>query len=126
MRFLSSSALAKADQLILAASCSAADAMVLSERRPSVERSCVQMQRSQPAYRRGGKAPIIWSASAPTPPRSTGGVQGAAGAGASRRVFRLPPALSIAAAALFEAVATSKFAFAVSSPEPRIFTPSRG
>src|SRR5271165_4274419 len=34
MRFLSSSALAKADQLILAASCSAADAMVLSERRP--------------------------------------------------------------------------------------------
>src|SRR5271166_4687478 len=34
IRFLSSSALAKADQLILAASCSAADAMVLSERRP--------------------------------------------------------------------------------------------
>ncbi len=33
IRFLSSSALAKADQLILAASCSAADAMVCSERR---------------------------------------------------------------------------------------------
>ncbi len=32
MRFLSSSALAKADQLILAASCSAADAMAVSLR----------------------------------------------------------------------------------------------
>jgi len=34
MRFLSSSALEKADQLILAASCSAADAIALSRRRP--------------------------------------------------------------------------------------------
>src|SRR5208282_1250965 len=47
-------------------------------------------------------------------------------AASSRRVLRLPPAFSIAAAALFEAAATSKLAFAFSSPEPRILTPSRG
>ena len=40
MRFLSSSALAKADQLILAASCSAADAIALSKRRPRKSAEC--------------------------------------------------------------------------------------
>ena len=44
----------------------------------------------------------------------------------STSILMLPPAFSIAATAPFEAEATSKESFAVSSPTPRILTPSRG
>ena len=47
-------------------------------------------------------------------------------ASAATSSFTEPPAFSIARRADFDAAATSKASFALSSPWPRIFTPSRG
>src|SRR3984885_5900372 len=52
-------------------------------------------------------------------------VQEAEGAASCRSVLTLPPAFSIAAAALFDATSTSKVALVVNSPTPRTLTPSR-
>ena len=114
MRFLSSSALEKADQLMLAASCSAADAIVYALRQ----------------YRGAGHAPLerpAWLRSAATGYRrnSNDGPSGAPrksyGPSAAKRhplraalrqpaatasalsVLTLPPAFSTAATALFDA-----------------------
>src|SRR3984957_2020844 len=125
MRFLSSSALAKADQLILAASCSAADAMAdllraaLQDKRLILNRVASASQGQ--LWR---NAPSIWSPRGPMP-TSRIGAQEAGGASSLRSVFRLPPAFSIAAAALLDAVSTSKAAFVLHSPTPRTLTPSR-
>ena len=114
MRFLSSSALEKADQLMLAASCSAADAIVHALRQ----------------YRGAGHAPLerpAWlrSAAAGYRRNSNGGLCGAPfksyGPAATKRhpfgrpfvrrrrpasacsVLTLPPAFSTASTALFDA-----------------------
>src|SRR5215212_10159159 len=109
MRFLSSSALAIAPKLMLAASCSAAEAIVeilkICARPPSRERRPHEL-----AGRR-----LVWEmwddryASATAP-----------------RIVTDPPARSIASTADFDAPATWKASFAVRSPTPRIRTPSRG
>src|SRR5882757_1604094 len=69
MRFLSSSALAKADQLILAASCSAADAMADLLRAALQERRAPSYIVSLPPAEAdfGGNGPSIWSPRRPMP-----------------------------------------------------------
>src|SRR5579863_932464 len=127
MRFLSSSALAKADQLILAASCSAADAMADSLRGAPQGRRLI-LEYISPASRRPALAqgPLPYgSLRRQTPPRRIAAPHEAEGGASWRNVLRLPPAFSIAAAALLDAASTSKAAFAVHSPTPRILTPSR-
>src|SRR5580658_5048086 len=68
MRFLSSSALAKADQLMLAASCSAADA-IGDSLRGGASGPAPYLQHALPPADAdvGGSAPSIWSWRAPMP-----------------------------------------------------------
>ena len=115
IRFLSSSALAKAPKLMFAASCSAADAMV-----PSSDAS----SDATLDHASGGLA----IARGPPPIFNSMWAEAHAGATtlgtlASDR-DRAAGLLDRLARADFDAPATSKASFAVSSPSPRIFTPS--
>ncbi len=112
MRFFSSSALAKAAKFRFAASCSAADAMVCALN---------DARRLNAGHASGGQASRSRAAA------GSGRMWGGGHASATApRIVTEPPAFSIAARADLEAPATSKASFAVSSPSPRIFTPSRG
>src|SRR5579872_2176971 len=95
MRFFSSSALASAEKLRLAASCSAAEAMVLKLRLPPPDGS--DLYRDQAAC-----SPV---------PR------------AGARIVTEPPAFSTASTAGLEAPHTERAILALSSPIPRTRTP---
>src|SRR5947209_3280074 len=60
------------------------------------------------------------------PPPGGLGPQASTVSALAARSFTEPPAFSIAAIADFDAAATSKVSFALISPLPRSFTPSRG
>src|SRR5262252_7980969 len=98
MRFLSSSALASAEKLRLAASCSAAETIVSSGSRPLGDR----------------RAPALYRHQAACSPVSCLGA----------RMATEPPAFSTAATADLEAPQTENATLALISPSPSSRTPS--
>src|SRR5206468_1564610 len=113
MRFLSSSALASAEKLRLAASCSAAETMSGSglghPQGPHVVRPDLEFH--GPAAAAGPSARALLQAA----------VSSALGA----RISIEPPAFSTASLADCEAPATANATVALSSPSPKRRTPSR-
>src|SRR5271169_6428666 len=106
MRFLSSSAFEKADQLMFAASCSAADAMNMRSARPfALDQRLYQRQpghiivdASVPRPL-GGSSRIIWSDGGELRPLAERCDYPAADAACGTKVLTLPPAFSIASMA---------------------------